>query len=199
MKKYPELYRNLAKIVKNHISVSSPVIIDLGSGPGLLSYEIFKLLPKSKIIGIDPSIEMINLSKKNTLLKDFKSFKIFQATSDKIPIKDKTVDLIVSRFSLPYWKKPQDSFNEINRVLKPKGKIILEALNKEYSQGKLSLIKFHMILKFASKETIKYHIDAYKKAYSINEVQQLLINTKFKTVDLIGNNRSWKFIIIAQK
>ena len=199
MKKYPELYKKLAKIVKDNVSVSKPVIIDLGSGPGLLSLEIFKILPKSTIIGIDPSIEMIKLSKENTLLNDYISYKIIQATSDKIPIKDKSADIIISRFSLPYWKQPEDSFNEINRVLKPKGRIVLEALNKEYSKGKLSLIKFHMILKSASKETIKYHIDAYKKAYSINEVQQLLINSKFKTVDLIGNNRSWKFIIIAQK
>ena len=199
MKRYPELYINLARIVKNNITKSSPVIVDLGSGPGLLSLEIFKLIQKSTIIGIDPSIEMLNIAKENTLKKEFKSYKILQAKSENIPLKDSIADVIISRFSLTYWKEPDISFNEINRVLKPKGKLILEALNKDYPKGKLLLIKLQMILKSAPKETIKYHIDAYDQAYSIDEVQKLLENTNFKILDMKGNIKSWKFIIIAEK
>jgi len=43
----------------------SATIIDLGTGSGILSIELNKLLPQVKIIGIDPSNEMLEIARKN--------------------------------------------------------------------------------------------------------------------------------------
>jgi methylase of polypeptide subunit release factors len=40
-------------------------IVDLGTGPGILSIELNKLLPQAKIIGVDLSSDMLEIAKKN--------------------------------------------------------------------------------------------------------------------------------------
>lgn len=196
MKKYPELYKKLAFLVKKNIPVSiiKPVIVDLGVGPGLLSKELKIILPDAEIIGIDPSDEMLRLSERNAEIKTVKG------TSENIPLDDKSVDILVSRFSLAYWERPIDSFREIHRVLKPGGRFILEALNKGFSKWRLFLIKLHMLFKGAGLTVANYHVEAYKTAYSIENVEHLFKTTGFKiSYREGGDKKDWRFIIVGVK
>ncbi|KYK29160.1 hypothetical protein AYK20_00415 [Thermoplasmatales archaeon SG8-52-1] len=198
MKKYPELYKNLADIVKKYISkkVKNPIIIDLGAGPGLLSLEIVKNIPKAQIIAIDPSEIMLKFANKN-VKKD--GFKTIIGTSERIDLENDSADIVVSRFSLTYWKNPVKSFKEIYRVLKPGGKFILEALNKDFPKIKLFLIKIHMFFKSAGSDVIRYHIDSYKTSYKINYVEMFLKKTGYKITYKEYNKNEWKYLIIAEK
>lgn len=197
MKKFPELYEYIVGIVKKNIvkNVEKPVILDLGTGPGLLLLEINKQIPKAEVIGIDPSERMLKVANKN--IKN-KKFKFIRAIAEEIPLKNNTVDVVVSRFTLTYWDKPQAGFNEIFRILKPNGKIVLEALNKDYPKWKLFIIKIHMFFNKAGSEVIRYHFDAYKTAYNIRQVENFLIKANFKITYKEDKNH-WKFIIVGEK
>ena len=196
MEKYPQLYNYLSEIVKNNISISNPCIVDLGAGPGLLSRAIFKTIPNAKVIGIDPLSKMLNIANKNVKNKNFKTI---VGSSEKIPLEDNSVDLVVRRFSLTYWKKPKISFSEIYRVLKSDGKVVLEVLNKDFSKWRLFLIKIHMKFKFASSDVIRYHIDAYKTAFTIESVKKLLKDADFKIIYEEGSKKDWKFLLVGIK
>jgi len=198
MKRFPELYSYLAEIVKTNIpkNLKKPFIVDLGVGPGLLSKEMHKKIPTAKIIGIDPSHIMLKKSKENV---DFEDFFTMIGSAEKMPIEEKSADVVVTRFTLAYWDKPLEGFKEIHRVLKPRGRIIIEALNRNFPKWKLSLIKTHMFLKRADSEIIRYHIDAYKTAYNMKTVEQLLIKNGFHVIYREGTEKDWKFIVIAEK
>jgi uncharacterized protein (TIRG00374 family) len=198
MKKYPELYKSLADIVKKNIpkNISKPVIVDLGVGPGLLSIEIIKKISNSKVIGIDPSQEMLYLAKKN-VKND--SFQTFLGASEKIPLENNTADILVSRFSLTYWDNPKDSFEEIKRILKPGGKLVLEVLNKRFSKFRLFSIKSHMLFKGAGSGVIRYHSEAFKTAYDFIEVEKFLRNAGLNIIYKEANKNDWKFIIVSEK
>jgi len=198
MKKYTELYVYLTNIVKKFIpkSVNKPLIVDLGVGPGLLSIEILRLIPNVKIIGVDPSIEMINYANDNIQNANFVAKK---GREDNIPLDSLKADVVVSRFPLTYWDSLEAGFREINRVLKSGGIVVLEVLNKDFPRWKLYLIKIQMRLKSAGNKVIDYHISAYKTAYYFSDVKRNLEMANFKIVYTEYNKKDWKFIIVAEK
>jgi len=199
MKKFNDLYEYLASVVQRHSSSSHPFILDLGVGPGLLSIEIFRKMPQATIIGIDPLIKMLQLAKGNVKNVDFQTFEPVIGVSENIPLKNNTVDIIASRFSLPYWTQPKKSFQEMMRVLKPGGKVILEALNRDFPTWKLLLIKIRMLFNRAGRDVTKYHVDAYKLAHTVEQVGQFFIDTGFTISEKEGEKSEWRFIIVAEK
>jgi ubiquinone/menaquinone biosynthesis C-methylase UbiE len=199
MKKFMDLYRALSTIVKEYTKTPFPQILDLGCGPGLLSNEILKQIPHATVIGIDPLTKMLTLAKENINTSSAHRFEPVLAVSEKIPLKQKSIDTIVSRFSLPYWNEPNQSFLEMYRVLKPNGTVIFEALNRNFPKWKLWGIKVGMLLNHAGRDVTKYHVDAYAQAYTYEEVEKLFSNTRFSILKKDGKKNEWKFIIVAEK
>jgi ubiquinone/menaquinone biosynthesis C-methylase UbiE len=201
MMKYPELYKNLANLVKKNISkkIHQPIVVDLGMGPGLLSKEINRIMPEVTIIGLDPLKKMLKITKKYALTNNLNRIDPILSVAENIPLKNDSVDIIISRFSLLYWKHPNTGFSEIQRVLKPNGKLILETINADFPRWKLFLIKYLMLIKSAGKEVIRYHIDAYDSAYTRAQVEKLVTDNKLRILKKEGNRKDWKFILIAEK
>ena len=198
MKRFPELYSNLTDLIFKNIqsSIKKPLIVDLGVGPGLLSIEILNRFSDVRVIGIDPSVEMINHAKK-TIKND--NFQAKLGKAEDIPLDSGKVDVVVSRFTLTYWDNPSEGFLEINRVLKPSGIFIFEVLNKDFPKWRLFLLKLKMHIKSADSNVIKYHIDAYKTAYSFDYVEQLFRDSNFEIFYKEYDKKAWKFLIIAKK
>lgn len=194
MRKFPELYQSLASIIKKNIpnKVKNPIIVDLGCGPGLLSKEINNIIPNGRIIGMDQSTDMLKIARENA------NIETIQVTSEKLSIDDNSADVLISRFSLTYWKNPKESFSEIYRVLKPNGIVVMELLNKDFPRWKILYRKIVMIFKGAG-WVARYHADAYKTAFTLENAKKLFKNSGFKIIDIIGNNRKWRFIIVANK
>jgi predicted small secreted protein len=56
-----------------------------------------------------------------------------------------------------------------------------------------------MIVNGAEKNVIKYHIDYYKNAFSIKQLEQFLIETGFTIIKKEGERTEWKFLIVAAR
>lgn len=199
MKKFNDLYASLSRIVKKHTVSVRPIVLDLGCGPGLLVCEILKQVVDATVIGVDPLKNMLRLAKNNADQAGVVCFEPLLGVSENIPLRDASVDTIVSRFSLAYWKHPHDSFSEMYRVLKPRGKVIFEALNRDFPKWKLFCIKIGMLVKHAGREVIRYHTDAYDLAYTQEAVEQLFVEAGFSILEKQGKKNEWKFIFIAEK
>lgn len=194
MKKYPNLYQNLARRVKDYAEkVDYPVIIDLGIGPGLLSKEIKQMIPSARIIGIDPSKKMLAQTNKNV------DIETMIGSVEKIPLEESSVDVIVTRYTLPYWTDVNLGFQQINRVLKPGGVFILEALNRDFPKYKLLLIKLQMLIKNSTWSVAQYHVNAYKTAYRFQTVLDLLEKNVFDIIQKEYHKNDWRFLVIGKK
>ena len=200
MKKNKNLYSDFAKIIKNNISVDKEIIniLDVGCGPGFLLEALNKQLSNVNLYGIDISDHMINLSSKLISSKN-NNIHLFYCNVNNPCFKSNMMDIITSRFSLCYWKNPIECFKQLNEILKPDGKIIFEVLNAEFPKYKLFFIKINMYFKNASKNVIKYHIDAYKQAYTIDQIKLILKNAGFRINKIYGGKKNWKYTVIAVK
>jgi ubiquinone/menaquinone biosynthesis C-methylase UbiE len=198
MKRYPKLYREIASAIKDSLPSFSPVILDLGCGPGLLLQAICTIIPTAKVVGIDVSQEMLRLAHQQGKQARILS-SLIQGTAEQIPLQDSSVDVVVSRFSLPYWNKPEQGFAEVSRILKPGGMLILEALNKDFPRWRLRLIQLHMHLNKATQKVISYHVDAYDIAYSRKEIEAFLSDAGLILKQIMGSKHTWKYRMVAEK
>lgn len=97
--------------------------LDVGCGPGLLSMLLHDA--GMDVIGIDYSEEMVRMARKNASGLDMGiSFERMDAQQLDFP--DNTFDLVVSRDVLWNLPEPERAYEEIVRVLKPKGKAFVK-------------------------------------------------------------------------
>jgi len=142
-------------------------LLDIGCGDGI--YE--KLLPKEVSdsyykIGLDFSNKQLIKAKKN-----FNETHLVDLDSGKLPIKAKTVDLTICSEVLEHLFFPEKVIDEIHRVLKPKGIVLITVPNFPSLQTRLSVfIKGYapMINYTSNKEHIRF--------YSLKDIQEILGN-----------------------
>jgi len=100
------------------------VVIDLGSGGGIdVLLAARKVGPTGKAIGIDMTKEMIELAKKNAKKAGLDNAEFHQATIDKLPLPDASVDCVISNCVINLAPDKNAVFREIARILKPGGRL----------------------------------------------------------------------------
>lgn len=91
-------------------------ILDLGGGTGLLG----RYLDNNDVINLDLSFEMLKTSMEINICGDL----------DLLPFKSKSFDSILSFTAIQNLPDFSKVFEEIQRVLRPKGLVIISVLNK---------------------------------------------------------------------
>jgi ubiquinone/menaquinone biosynthesis C-methylase UbiE len=102
-------------------------VLDVGTGSGRLAVELVKKLNKGiSVTGIDLSFEMLQkagVKASQTGLTD--CFHLVQSSADSLPFESSSFDLVISYASLHLWREPERVIDEILRVLKPNGRLII--------------------------------------------------------------------------
>ena len=110
------------QIIKNYIS-KDDFVLDYGCGPGIFSIKISKLC--KRVNGVDISKQFVDLAKKNYKLVLKKNYTVKKNISYKIPFKDQSFDKILIVDVIHHLGQKNKCFQEINRVLKKNGTLII--------------------------------------------------------------------------
>ncbi|HEX9666906.1 MAG TPA: bifunctional demethylmenaquinone methyltransferase/2-methoxy-6-polyprenyl-1,4-benzoquinol methylase UbiE [Thermodesulfobacteriota bacterium] len=103
-------------------------VLDIATGTGEVLIEILKNNNQRNAIGLDPSAQMLVLGqKKINCIGLNKKINFIRAVGESLPFRDDSFDAITIAFGIRNTVDPLKSLEEMNRVLKPTGKLgILE-------------------------------------------------------------------------
>ncbi|MBI2598677.1 class I SAM-dependent methyltransferase [Candidatus Curtissbacteria bacterium] len=115
-KKLSQVIKLLPKQKKN----KTINILDIGCSSAVLTNEVSKALPKSRITGLDSYEEAIIFARAK-----YPHLKFVVADAHNLPFKDKTFDLIICTETLEHVINPKKALEEMKRVLKKDGRGII--------------------------------------------------------------------------
>lgn len=93
--------------------------LEIGSGPGYLGLEWLKQTGGTTLKGLDISQDMLSIAERNAKEYGFsKRVEYIHGKGDRIPFKDGSFDAVFTNGSLHEWSHPEETFNEIGRVVK---------------------------------------------------------------------------------
>ena len=186
--------RSTADLTQNK---DNPIVLDLGSGPGFLMIEIKRLLPQAHLIGVDPSEPMLKIARENADAASFKDIETRLGRAEKIPVDSKTVNLLVSQWSLHDWADPKKGFSEISRVLKPNGVVIISDWDRAYPIWRFYRHNLDLMRRAGWKRA-KEARNSYRHSYAFDDVLDLLRQFQLEPVES-ENNKPIFFVKAVRK
>ncbi len=100
--------------------------LDIGCGTGIYTNELCEA--GARVVGVDISPEMLAIAAdKNRQHGDSVSF--LTADAAALPFADNSFDLVTSISAMEFYERPRESMQEMVRVLKPGGHMVVATLN----------------------------------------------------------------------
>ncbi len=140
---YDRLWRNftaktlervrLTLNLKRLNSQSQPIcLLDLACGTGELERQLVRLHPEIKIIGLDDSHEMLSEAGRKLVGKP--QITLVQGDAAlPLPFANASFDAVVFANALHYVAQPDSLLQEVHRVLKPGGQLVIEDFTAQRS------------------------------------------------------------------
>ena len=115
------LYAYYAEKIKAETGVVSGSCLDAGCGGGYLGLALSKITDL-RFIFFDRSAEMLQRAEAHIVEDGLRErARTLHGDVHDIPLPDGTLDLVISRGSIPFWKDPGAALLEFYRLLAPKG------------------------------------------------------------------------------
>lgn len=150
--RYTPFAHKIASFINLEMKKPAPTILDVGCGPGFLLFELRKLLPEIRLIGLDSSDLMLDAAKKKARTKQDKEIEFKKGFAENLPFTDNSIDYIVSQNSLHDFKDVNESLIQIYRVLVHGGMFLDKSRNGGYPKWKQKLKFIQIALRFGLRE-----------------------------------------------
>ena len=96
-------------------------LLDVGCGTGALLEALSTSVPNAKLSGVDPSPEMLEMARRRL----GEAVLLEQSHAESLPFSDASFDVVVSTNAFHYFRNPLGALEEMARVLRPNGRLVL--------------------------------------------------------------------------
>jgi amino acid adenylation domain-containing protein len=107
-------------------------IIEAGSGPGFLIKNILERLPDCDATALEIDPFLVNILQQNSVDKGKKLFEVRHASIYDTRLPDNYFDFAITRLVIEHLQEPLKGLQEIYRILKPGGKLVIVSNDFDY-------------------------------------------------------------------
>jgi ubiquinone/menaquinone biosynthesis C-methylase UbiE len=179
-------FRSLARRVDHDLPPDSHVL-EVAPGPGYFAIELAKL-GRHHVTGLDISQTFVEIAGRNAAEAGV-DVEFRRGDAAHMPFADRTFDYILCRAAFKNFTQPLQALQEMYRVLKPGGHVLLIDLRKDASPESVSQAVDGMHLGRINTiiTRLTFRCMLLKRAYTRKQFEQFLSQTKFESVDITEN------------
>ncbi len=153
-------------------------VLDLGSGAGNDVFIAAAIVGDTgRVIGVDMTPEMIEKAEKNKTKFGFTNTEFRLGEIEALPVKDNSIDVVISNCVLNLVPDKQKAFAEIYRTLKPGGHFCISdvVLEGDIPDG--------------FKKSAEMYAGCVAGAVKKEEYLSIIADAKFKDIDVVKTNK----------
>lgn len=171
-------FKEYASLAAGYVGEGGSVL-EVATGPGYFCTELAKL-GNFKIIGLDISNDLVEIAHTNArqagVEVDFQ-----QGNASAMQFPDEVFDLVFCLWAIKNFMEPTKVLNEIYRVLKPGGTVLVVDLNRDATGQDWSTYASDRELKGMTALSMKLAFRIQKSgAYSKDQFEELISSTPFE-------------------
>ncbi len=183
MEQYSELMqkrlgREYRRFVKHVVQAIKPPegarVLEIGPGPGWVGIWLAQQRRDLVLEAVEASPDMIRVARANA---------VREGVADRVRYLDGVVedmaeipsgghDLVISRDSLHHWQDPFRAFQEIARVLKPRGKVYIQDSRRDQGWGARLIVR--VMGPLLAGDMAKYWQSSIAASYTPSELESML-------------------------
>ncbi|MCU0542569.1 MAG: class I SAM-dependent methyltransferase [Oscillatoriaceae cyanobacterium Prado104] len=158
-------------------------VLDIGCGTGALLQQIASNYPQAQLFGIDPVAEMLAIARQKLPAKA----ELKQAWAEALPFDSEQFDVVVSCNMFHYIRQPVIALQEMHRVLRSNGQLIITDWCDDFWTTRLC------------DRLLRVFNRAHYKTYRQQELQQLLVDAGYTDVRIEGYKINWMWGLMTAK
>lgn len=123
-------YGRAQELLKNLRISKSSNILDVGCGYGNILAELYKVVPKGRLVGIDASADMIHLAQETYPKKHFSNLEFQNIKAEEMNFSE-SFDIVICFSCLLWIRDPRRAIDRMCKALKPGGTLLILTYLKE--------------------------------------------------------------------
>lgn len=174
------------------LGATSARILDVGTGTARIPIAIAQMRPSWQITAIDLSKNMLLIGARNVEAAKLQAkIKLELADAKKMPYENEYFDMVISNSIVHHLPDPLPFFQEIKRVLKPNGALLIRDLIRPSDEATMEALVAEIGAEYNAHQK-KLFRDSLKAAFTLDEIKQLVEASGLEGVQIYQSSvRHW--------
>ncbi|MEN8257212.1 MAG: class I SAM-dependent methyltransferase [Thermodesulfobacteriota bacterium] len=149
------------------------LVVDVGTGPGTIPLHLQRFFPGAVFHGLDISTAMLAQARHHSERMDV-PLELVSGQGEYLPFADKSLDMVISFFTMHHINSPGDFLAEVDRVLKDDGKFLLIDFRRDMPAFIYQAMNSFWQLAFLFSRGRKGLMESIDSAWTATEIKEAL-------------------------
>ncbi|NIM91847.1 MAG: methyltransferase domain-containing protein [Candidatus Aminicenantes bacterium] len=174
-------------------------ILDVGSGPGILTLRLAKQNPTASLVGIDYSPTQVRAAERLRIRQQVKSCVFRRGDAVNLPFENNVFDIALSVGSIKHWPDAVRGLQEIRRVLGSDGLAFIAEADRDASEEGFTRFARQFTAWYVWDRFMRWYLRSavFGQSYTCQDAESLARLSGFDQVE-VEKIKQWPFFFMKQ-